>query len=227
LVQKRLTKRQIREDPLVTWTAKIETYSATHGKRVVMALGAVALAIVLGFVLRGARRGAELAAAELLAQAQYQLWSGSPAQAAELAAQVIERSPGTRSGRIAYLVRGDAFLQTGDAEGALEAFRNFLGREKRDKLLRLSARRGVAVALENAEKYAEAAAAYEELAHEGKPGTMAAQDLLAAARSRERAGDPAKARTLYQEVVDSYPKETSASDAKLRLVELEHRTGAP
>jgi tetratricopeptide (TPR) repeat protein len=226
VVEKRLTRRQIREDPLLVWTARIEAFVAENWQRLGIAAGVLVLIAVLAVVLRGARKGAELEASELLAQAQIQLWSQNPVEAAQIAQQVIERSPGTRSGRIAQLVRGDALLKTGDFEGALAAYRSFLEREKRDPVLRLSARRGVAVALEETSQFAAAADAYEELGREAKLDALAVQELLNAARCRDRAGDAARARALYQEIVDSYPKEIATSDAKLRLAEIEHRSPA-
>ncbi len=241
MVQKRLTKRQMKEDPLLTWTVRIENYFETNLKRIALVALGIAVAVALVFVVRGARRGAESEASELLAQAQFALWSGDASQAATVASQVVERSSGTRSGRMAYLVQGDALLQTGDAEGAITAYRTFLDRERHDDTMRLVARRGLAVALDDAGKYAEAAQAYEELAREGqgalaerrpsptrpgmpKPEAAIIQDLMSAARSYERTGDPAKAQTLYQEIIDKYPTEMQTVDAKLRLFELEQRT---
>lgn len=229
VVEKRLSRRQMRKDPLLTWTARGETYLEENWQRLLIAAGALALVVVLVLFLRNSRRNAELTASETLAQAQVQLWTGNPTEAAQIAGQVIERSPGTRSGRIAYLVRGDALLKMGDREGAATAYRAFLEQEKRDPVLRLSAKRGLAVALEDGGFFAGAAELYEELAREElareakrkeRPGGIAAGDLMAAARCRERAGDLARARALYEEVVSKYLKDAVASDAKLRLAEL-------
>jgi len=226
LVEKRLTRRQIREDPLLVWTGRIEAFAVENWQRLGIAAGALVLIVILALVLRGARRGAELEASELLAQAQVQLWTGNPVEAAQIAQQVIERSPGTGSGRMAHLVRGDALLKTGDFQGALASYRTFLEREKRDPVLRLSARRGLAVALEETGQFAEAAEIYEELAREAKLDPLAVQELLNAARCRDRAGDATRARALYQQIIDSYPKEAATNDAKLRLAELERRSPA-
>jgi predicted negative regulator of RcsB-dependent stress response len=243
VVQKRLTKRQMKEDPLLTWTVRIETYLEQNLKLIAIIVGAVALAIALVFVWRGARRGAESSASELLAQAQFQLWSGSPAQAVEIAKQVVERHSGTKSGRMARLVLGDALLQTGDAEGAITEYQSFLERTGGDPTMRLVARRGLAVAMENAKKYAEAAPIYEELAREGegalamrkegpermgmsKPEVGIIYDLMAAARCQALAGDAPKDTALYQEIADKYSAEPQAADAKLHLAELTARAAA-
>jgi hypothetical protein len=106
------------------------------------------------------------------------------------------------------------------------------------------ARRGLAVAAENAKQYAEAAAAYEELAREEerllperkkaremsatlKPEAAVIQDLLAAARCFGQAGEVAKAKALYEEITAKYGAEPQAADAKLRLAEIAAQAAAP
>ena len=225
-MQKRLTKQEIREDPLLTWILRLQALAALYWKQVAIAAGVIALAVVLLFVMRNARRGSESEASAELAQAQVQLWSegeGNAARAIEISNRLIERSPGTRSGRIAHLVRGDALLQTKNPEGALAAYRSYLSKDVGDPVLRLSAKRGVAVSLEDLGQNAEAAAAYEELAGMGTRPEIVIPDLMSAGRCRERAGDWAGARAIYEQVIAKYPGEPLAADAKLRLEEVERR----
>jgi tetratricopeptide (TPR) repeat protein len=205
---------------------RLQALVALYWKQVAIVAGAAILAVILVFVIRSARRGSESAASAELAQAQVQLWSegeGNAARAIEITNQLIERSPGTRSGRIAHLVRGDALLQTKNPEGALAAYRSYLSKDVGDPVLRLSAKRGVAVALEDLGQNAEAAAAYEELAGMSDRPEIVIPDLMSAGRCREKAGDWAAARTIYEGIVQKYPGEPLAADAKLRLEEVERR----
>ena len=244
MVQKRLTKRQMKEDPLLTWTVRIETYLEENLKRIAIVVGAVALAVALVFVWRGMSRGAESEASAQLAEAQFQLWSGNPTQAAESAKRVIDQHGGTRSGRQAHLVRGDALLATGDPQGAMAEYKIFLDHVGGNRELGQVGRRGLAVAAENAKQYADAAAAYEELAREEerllperkkapqmsatlRPEAAVIQDLLAAARCFGQAGEAAKARALYEEITARYGAEPQAADAKLRLAEIAAQAAAP
>jgi tetratricopeptide (TPR) repeat protein len=244
VVQKRLTKRQIKEDPLLTWTVRIETYLEENLKQIAIIAGAVALAVALVFVWRGVRRGAEAEAAAKLTEAQFQLWSGNAPQALESAKQVIDQHGGTKSRRQAHLVRGDALLATGDPQGAMAEYKSYLDRVGGDRDLARVARRGLAVAAENAKLYAEAATAYEEVAREEerllperkkapasattvKAEGVILQDLLAAARCQAEAGDTAKATALYDEIITRYGAEPQAADAKLRRAELAAHAAAP
>jgi len=243
VVQKRLTKRQIKEDPLLTWTVRIETYLEENLKRIAIIVGAVALAVALVFVWRGMHRSAEAEAAAKLTEAQFQLWSGNATQAVASAQQVIDQHGGTKSGRQAHLVRGDALLANGDPQGAMAEYRSYLDHVRGDRDLSRVARRGLAVAAENAKQYAEAATAYEELAREEerllperkkapasetvKVGGAIIQDLLAAARCQAGAGDTAKAKALYDEIITKYGAEPQVADAKLRRAELAAHAAAP
>jgi len=227
LAQKRLTKQEIREDPFVTWALKAESFALSYWKPIAIGVGVVALGLAIGFFTRGARQNAEAAASEQLAQAQMQLWTegeGNAARAIELADRLIESSPGTKSGRIAHLVKADALLQQNDAEGALASYRTYLAKDTGDPVLRRSAQRGMAVALENTGKFAEAATAYEELAADDQQPGVAVPDLMSAARCRERAGDLAGASASYEKILAQYPAEAQAQDAKLRLAEVKMRT---
>jgi predicted negative regulator of RcsB-dependent stress response len=223
LAQKRLTKQEIREDPLVTWALRAETWMRSAWKPIVIGAGVIGLAVIVGFLIRGSRRGAEASAAEQLAQAQMQLWTtgeGNTARAIELADRLIEQAPGTRSGRIALLVRADALLEQKDSEGALAAYRTYLAKDVGDPILRRSAERGVAVTLEDTGKFAEAATAYLGLAEGGSSPAVIVTDLMSAARCRERAGDMKGAEEIYERILAQYGSEPQAADAKLRLAEV-------
>ena len=54
---------------------------------------------------------------------------GNVGRATELADRLIEQSPGTKSGRIAHLVKGDALLKQNDAEGAIASYRTYLAKD--------------------------------------------------------------------------------------------------
>lgn len=226
LSQKRLTKQEIREDPLIAWTLRAEAWLLTAWKPIAIGAGVIALAVIVGLLVRSSRRGAEATAAEQLAQAQMQLWTtgeGNTTRAIEIADRLIEQSPGTRSGRIAYLVRADALLEQKDAEGALAAYRTYLAKDAGDPILRRSAERGVAVTLEDTGKFAEAATAYLGLAESGSSPAMIVTDLMSAARCRERAGDMQGAGEIYERILSQYGSEPQAADAKLRLAEVKVR----
>jgi tetratricopeptide (TPR) repeat protein len=225
LTRQRLSKRQIKEDPLVTYVGKARTWTTANLRRLLIAGGVVVLVIASVSAMRNARSSQEAQASTQLSQAQYHLWGGNLQQAIDLADDIIQRWPGTRSAETAQLVRGDALLGNGDADGALAAYQAFLAKQKGDGAERSAALRGEAAALEDAGRYAEAAQRYESLARQVDQGDLVAIDLVAAARCYSRSGDSGRARALYQEVLDDYPDVQTGFDVRVKLLELGSAAG--
>ena len=219
MTRQRLTKRQIREDPLVTWTYNARAWVSDNMNRLL--IGAIAVLVLVGggMALRNSRQGAEESAAAQLARAQFQLWGNNTAQALELAEDVIARWPGTRSAVHSELVRADALLQSGRAREAIDGYSAFLDKTK-DESMRIVALRGKAAALEDSGQYAVAAGEYETLARQHDRGPVVAIDLMAAARCRELQGDPSAARALYEEVLRDHPNLQERNLLEIKLREL-------
>ncbi len=215
--RQRLTKREIREDPLVTATVQARAWLDQNGKYAAIAAGAIVL-IGLGlWAFQNTRASSERQAAQLLGQAQFYQWSGNSTQAASLARDVIDRFGGTRSARLARLTLGDALLDLGQPAEASGALAAYLQNTANDDPLRPVAERAQAVALEDAERFSEAAARYETFARQADHEGLVAQDLMSAARCHERAGNADGARQLYEEVVNHDPTGQLASMARYKL----------
>jgi len=219
LSRQRLTKKQIREDPVLAAIKDARSWITDHANLLLIAAGAVILILGVSTAIRNARANAEADAATQLAQAQYNLWGDNFEQARQLADEVVSRWPGTRSAHLAQLIKADALYGTGDAPGALAAYDAFLAGKSAD-VLRLAALRGRAAATEDAGRPAEAAEQYEALARQHDLGTVKAADLSSAARCHEQAGDPEAARALYAEVADAFPNTQQGQLAKLKLEQL-------
>jgi tetratricopeptide (TPR) repeat protein len=222
VTRQRLTKRQIREDPLMNTVARVRSWVTHHTRHVLIGAAAVLLVVIGTGAMRNARRAAETEAATQLSQAQYNLWGRSPEQAIQIADDIEQRWPGTRSARNALLVKGDALYQAGQLQEALTAYETFLARHKQKGVHRTAALRGKAATLEDLGRYGEAAELYEELSRVSDAGgAMAGVDLIAAARCRAQAGDVATARDLYEEVLEEHPDLQSSFNVRLKLLELE------
>jgi predicted negative regulator of RcsB-dependent stress response len=227
VTRQRLTKRQIREDPLLNAIGTLRSW-ATHHSRHLLIAGAVVLLVVIGAgAMRNARRAAESEATTQLSQAQYNLWGQNPEQAIQVADDIEQRWPGTRSARLALLVKADALYQAGQLQEALTAYDGFIDRYKGDDLRRTAAMRGKAATLEDLGRYAEAAVLYEQLARNSDAGAaMTGVDLIAAARCRAQSGDVAAARELYEEVLEEHPDLQSSFNVRLKLLELDGAAAA-
>ncbi len=219
---RRLSKREMKEDAFVTFAFRAADFIEEHKSKMILGVVLVALAIAGGaFIVSSRRSGNEEAREQLLAGVIQQRY-GSYSGAAAAFEDVLARHRGTASGKLANLYLGHVRYEMGDFEAALEAYREYLRREKSDRLTVGQAKRGIAACLENTGKYEEAAELYEEVARSYDRGNVAAEDLMFAARCWRAAGQPDKAMKILQEVVDSYPGYQELSKAKVFLAELEY-----
>ncbi len=220
MTRQRLTKRQIKEDPLTTWIGNAQAWCRAHARHLMIGAAAVVLLSASIVAMRNTRSAAEEQAATQLSQAQYHLWGNNLAQAIDLTNDIEQRWPGTRSAHMAQLVRADAQLASGEAADALASYLEFVESSNSDEVVYANGLRGAAVALEDTGQYVEAARQYELLARQHDRGQLVAQDLISAGRCLARAGDVAGARRVYQEVLDEHPDQRGSFDPELELLEL-------
>jgi len=181
--------------------------------------GGVVLAVGLGGVLwtrQKAQTEAKAGAAMMQAEAQY--FSGAAAQALTEFQSIADRYGSTTSGAHALLFVGNCQLSQGRAAEAEAAYRKALGRAGADEVFRSAAQRGIGASLLAQGKAGDAAKAYADAA--GRSGNpMQADDWLSAGRAYAAAGDAIQAARAFQRVVDEFPDNPRAIEAKVRLEE--------
>lgn len=219
MATKKLTKRQLKEDPVMTTAFRWVGFTEQHLRALLIAIGAVLVVAGLFYFVRQGRSSAERSAATRLAQARAEIQQGNIESAMTMVDQILDRSGGTNSGREALLLRADGALLLGKNEEAIEHYGRFLRQEK-DPVLRASALRGLAGALEQSGQAARAAESYLEAGRQNAIGGEAAYDLMAAARAYRMAGDHAKAIALYEEIVEKHPKFTRLQEVNVARAEL-------
>jgi tetratricopeptide (TPR) repeat protein len=185
-----------------------------------IAVAVLVIAVALGYFIRQGRLSAERTASAQLNQVKMEMSRGNLESAVAMADQLLDRFSGTRSGREAMLVRGDAALVQGKNEEAIRHYERFLKEETKDSLLRASAMRGLAGALEQSGQTGRAADLYLEAGRENAVGDDAAYDLMAAARAYRTAGDASKALPILEEIVAKHPKFSGLQEVKVLQAEL-------
>jgi len=206
-----------------------------HGARlvsIVIAAG-VALAIVLGLaggarsekagaltyeVLRAA--GAEISAIPLPGVTGPSYATDAERQKAVIAEadRAIAEYPSTAAGRLALLMKGDAQLRLGEADGAIATYQKYLAESPADASLRFGALEGIALAQEAKGKVEEAAAAWERVGRDAP--LFADRAELERARLLAGAGRKDEARKLLEGFAERHKGSSLASDAADRLARL-------
>ena len=225
MVEKKMTKEELREDKVVTAIADAGNYFKQNGITIAVVVGLVLAGFVVIQIVRQGKARAEEQAAVLLLDGETQYQAGGPAGAIAHFQEAVERYGGTRSGRIALLRTADCHLATGNIEQARDAYERYLETDPKSGLLRASGLRGLAGALDSMEEHERAAGLFLDAAGiEGNP--MGADDLLSAGNAWLDAGRPDEAEKALKRLLETYPNHPRQREARQQLATARALTGS-
>lgn len=196
----KLTKKQIKEDPLVTAAFRGTQIWETHGTRILIALGALVVVFLLVFFVSRTRAQSEERAQGDLFRAQMSVAQSDFPTAQQMLKEIVDTAPGTRAATAAMIYLGDTYAAQGKPGEAVNWYRRALAKAKKDDELRISSLQGLATALEDRRDFTQAAATYEELVKLGTNDNERGRAMLAQARCLANAGQKEKAIAVYQAI---------------------------
>lgn len=211
--RKRIRKKDLKEDKLVTFYFKSQAWVDEHLKEITIGLLAI-VAIIAGIGLfaylhNKAEKTASVEFSKAVRTFQAMDYRGSIREFSML----VSKYGSTRSGKLARFYLAQSHYQNGEYDQAAKQFRKAAGALSGDKQLKAAALAGEAAALEQQGKYAEAAKKYEALAERYKNIPKAPYYLLRAARCLQLAGDAQKAAAFYQRIITDFPDSREKEDA--------------
>ncbi len=222
----KLTKRQIKEDPLVTAAFRGAALWEEHGRKILLGIGGVAIVVVLAVLMLRARGQAEDRATGDLFQAQMAVQAGDYASSVRLLNQLIESAPGTHAAKHALVLLGDSYIGQGNATEAATWYRKALDQSGRDRVLRDASRTGLAVALEDSQQYPAAADTYAQIAKDAPSDNDRGNAMLAQVRCLLAAGQSARAVEVLRRILTLPGVDQTVTDpAKARLGEIQSLPG--
>lgn len=182
-------------------------------------IGAV---IVVGLVLfvwtvSSNRRSEEIASRELQG-ARFAFENQNLPLAASELARIVENYSGTNAAQEGRLLLAQVRLLQGQPQQAIDVLKDFA--PSAGKAFRAQAYELLGAAQENLTRFRDAAEAYQNGAEAARLDFLKAQLLSDAGRAWTSATDTAKAIAAYRRIVNDFPKEGTATEAKVRLGEL-------
>ncbi|HSB52725.1 MAG TPA: tetratricopeptide repeat protein, partial [Gemmatimonadales bacterium] len=144
---------------------------------------------------------------------------GNLPQASADLQRVIQTYSGTDAANEAVLALNQIRMTSGQSELAAVNLSEFVARKPAPRFA-APAYGLLGQAQENAKKFAEAAAAYEQAAANAGLGFVKASYLLNAGRAYRLAGKTQDAIRAYRTVVEKYPDAPAVNEAKVRLGEV-------
>lgn len=218
----KITKRQIKEDPLVTAAFKATLFWERHGAKILIGVGAVALLCVLAFFMMQARSKAEAEASGDLYRASLAIANGDYASAAPMLQEIVNGQPGTDAAREAMLYLGDAQMSLGKPAEAVTWYRKYLEKAGGDRERARIGHYALATALEDSRQYAAAAEAYAEAAERSESDNDKARAMHGQARALVRASQVPRAIEVYTAITRLPNVEQTLRDpALMKLGELQ------
>ena len=209
----KITKRQMKEDVLVTAAFKATDLWERHGSRILVAGGALALLGLLAFFMGQARAKAEEKASGDLFRASLAVNQGAYDTAVPMLREIVDNQPGTDAAREAMLYLGDSYLAQKKPTDAVSWYRKFVDKAGGDRARLRLGHYALGTALEDAGQFGPAADAYAEAARRSTTDNERGRAMLAQARSLLRAGQTAKATDLYRSISNLPSAEQQILDA--------------
>ncbi len=223
--QKKISKRVIKEDTLVTTYFKAQTWYDENKKRISTIGGVVLVAVLaLWFYSNNMRANNERATTDLAKvfsfydNGQYLIAiNGIPERNIAGLQSIVDNYGSTNAGNIAKFYLANSYYNTQEFDKALKYFDDFSGSTS---FLTNSALAGMGACYEAKGDFKNAAENYEKAALKNAEDPNAADNLTNAARNFGRAGEKDRAVELLKRVKRDYPTSTAARDVDRYIAEI-------
>jgi len=205
MAEKRLTKHELKDDPLVTGAFKARTYINENRERFLWGAGIFAVIILAGIWFINGRREKDVKAEALLTRANLELQSGQVPLALQDLRQLVEKHAGTSAGSKGSYYLANTYFDNGDYNQAELHYGKFLGGGGGNEILKSSASGGLGVCYEKKGKNKEAADTFMKAIKTSKNNFQTPDYLVGAIRNYSILGDSAEARKLFAQLRKDFP----------------------
>ena len=219
--RKRITRKEIKQDKLVTFYFKINDWIGENTKIVYGGLIAIIVVVAATFFISSQQRSSEETASADFAKAERMFENGNYRDAIDLLNVIVDNYGGTKSGRVGKFFLATAHYNLGEYVLAEENFRKYLLKGVNDPLLSSSAMNGIAACLEQRGEYLTAADQYMKAAKKYSKEIFASSALLDASRCYNQSGEKDTAAEVLKKLLAEYPKSEVVEKAKIQLAFLQ------
>lgn len=230
-VKKKITKKKLKQpDEFISLSERAFLFVSLHLKKILVA-GALISVVVISFLLfkmwEGKKEESAVQKFNLAFQAYQTVNSpyreGTPEEykkAIEKIDEVVKAFPGTSSGKIALLYKGNLHLRIGELDEAIKSYQTFLEKIGKERLYRLLALEGLGYAYEGKKDYEKAAKAYEEMISLGENYYWTGTHFNLA-RCYEKLGKKSEALENYNAFLRVSAKSSLANSVLRKIASLE------
>lgn len=215
--KKKISKREIKQDKLVTRAMQAESWALENKKTLTYVGVAIVAVAALLYVWNDRRSAAELEGATRLARIipvfdrgdLQQAIDGVPSEGTFGLLSIVEEYGSTEAGTLAKLYYANSLSGLGKHAEALDVYEDI---SSSDRLVSASASAGTGTCLEALGRYQDAAGAFDRAASADPKSPLAADRLFSAAVNYSRAGLKAKAGEALATMKKQYPESAYTRD---------------
>ncbi len=218
--RKRITRREIKEDALVTTYVKIRKYVQKHSRYLTIGLLSIPVIIVVAMMMMKSKRDAESTAAARLGVAMQSYNLSDYSTSIDELTQIADTYPGTEAAGEAVFYLGNGYFTMEDYAQAEVYYQRYIDDYADNDLFSISSMGGIAACYESQGRFFEAAVQYEKTANRYSDLFNAPFYLKDAARCYQLAEDVEKAKMAYQTIVDRYPESSIEEEVEFILESL-------
>jgi tetratricopeptide (TPR) repeat protein len=214
---RKISKKELKEDQLVTYYFKARSFLDKNGKAVGIAVAALlAIVIIVGLIINSRIQSDKIAGYELF-QAQMMMGTGDFQTAVDKAHTLMDTYSGTRSAAEAEVTLARAYFQMAEYDSAIAYVEKYIEHHSNNNYYAVAAIALKAASLEQMKKYTEAGDEYKEAADRFAGQFTEPLNLLDAGRCYNNAGNNEKAIECYERMIEKYPDSELNSRALQQL----------
>ncbi len=201
--KRRVSKKELKQDELLEFLYKAETFIRQRKKLLSYAIFGVAVIVVVGIMMYNSRQNAEIQAAAALGSAQTLYDQGEYQQVIDQLEPVTADYRGTKSAGIGVFYIASACDRQGNHAEARKYYRQYLDRYDNDPLLSASALASLAAIHTDQGNFDEALDHYQKAIRRAPHRFLAQRFTLAAAEVAFTSGSPDNARSMLTTLLEN------------------------
>lgn len=213
---KKITKKELKKDPLVLFAAKAIDFLKTEWVKIASTILAVVLVIALSLlIVKGKKRG-EINAYDAALTA---LQNNAP-ETNDLLRKVADKYSGTESAAESIIQLGNRYFQQKDLSNAEKCYTEFIKKYAKEPMIGFNAYNNLGSVFEEKGKFAEAAKTYEQYNDKFKNSVFCSIMCLNAGKAYLLAGDKESARRNFTKITERYRDSSEKQEALYYLATL-------
>lgn len=216
----RITKRQMKEDKLVTTTFKVTEFVQRHSRTFIIALAALAAVTAVVVFTLSSRSAKSREAAQLLGRAYLTMTMGNAELSVNDFETIVEDYGGSPSAPLATYYLADLYFRNGRYEEALKYFQLYVDGYHHNQFLTVASLVGVADSYMELGRPASAGEFYLKAFQTDTSGLEATKQLLRSGQAYLLAGEKENAKEVFQQLIDDYPFSLQVQDARAGIAEV-------